>query len=255
LQLQQRIDEIQRVMNKHRKLTDEELIEFQNELRETLDSISNSDEHLLKLSGEFELIHSQLQNEASVLSQLRKETAKKLSPVITNDLRSLGMPDADLSINISKAELGLLGQDRIEIGFTSNKGQQPQDIGKVASGGELSRLMLSVKAEIANTTKLPSIIFDEIDTGVSGDVADKVGQKIKNLSSHLQVLCITHLPQIASKADQHLFVYKAEEEGRTVTRIRELNSSDRIIEIAKMLSTANPTEAAITHAKNLINEK
>jgi DNA repair protein RecN (Recombination protein N) len=242
-------------MNKHRKLTDEELIGFQNELREALNSISNSDEQLIQLSGELELAQSQLQKEASVLSQLRKETAKNLSPVITSELRTLGMPDASLSINISKAEPSALGQDRIEIGFTSNKGQLPQDIGKVASGGELSRLMLSVKAEIANTTKLPAIIFDEIDTGVSGDVADKVGQKIKNLSSHLQVLCITHLPQIASKADQHLFVYKAEEGGRTVTRIRELNHSDRIVEIAKMLSTADPTEAALTHAKNLVNKK
>lgn len=254
-ELQQRVDEIQRVMNKHRKLTDEELIGFQNELREALNSISNSDEQLIQLSGELELAQSQLQKEASVLSQLRKETAKNLSPVITSELRTLGMPDASLSINISKAEPSALGQDRIEIGFTSNKGQLPQDIGKVASGGELSRLMLSVKAEIANTTKLPAIIFDEIDTGVSGDVADKVGQKIKNLSSHLQVLCITHLPQIASKADQHLFVYKAEEGGRTVTRIRELNHSDRIVEIAKMLSTADPTEAALTHAKNLVNKK
>lgn len=254
-ELQQRVDEIQRLMNKHRKMTDEELIGFQNELYETLDSISNSDEQLIQLSGELELVRSQLQKEASVLSQLRKEAAKKLSPVITSELRTLGMPDACLSINISKTEPSTLGQDKIEIGFTSNKGQLPQDIGKVASGGELSRLMLSVKAEIANTTKLPAIIFDEIDTGVSGDVADKVGQKIKNLSSRLQVLCITHLPQIASKADQHLFVYKAEEGGRTVTRIRELNHSDRIIEIAKMLSTADPTEAALTHAKNLVNNK
>lgn len=254
LELQQRVDEIQRIMNKHRKLSDSELIEYLIELRAALDAINNSDEQLMLLSGELELTRTQLEKEASVLSQLRKESAKQISPKITNELHALGMPEAVFSINISKGDLGLLGQDKIEMAFTSNKGQQPQDVGKVASGGELSRLMLSVKSEIANTTKLPAIIFDEIDTGVSGEVANKVGQKIKSLSSHLQVLCITHLPQIASKANHHLFVYKAEEEGRTVTRIRELDKSDRIIEIAKMLSTANPTEAALTHAKNLVNE-
>jgi DNA repair protein RecN (Recombination protein N) len=177
-----------------------------------------------------------------------------VSPILTADLKELGMPDAELSVSLESAERIPTGQDKVEIKFTSNKGQSLQDISKVASGGELSRLMLSLKAEMADNTQLPAIIFDEIDTGVSGDVADKVGVKIKSLSSKMQVLCITHLPQIASKADQHYYVYKEQEEGRTVTGIRPLEKSDRIVEIAKMLSTANPTDAALEHAKNLVEK-
>ena len=127
-----------------------------------------------------------------------------------------------------------------------------QDISKVASGGELSRLMLVIKAEMARNAQLPTVIFDEIDTGVSGDVADKMGLKIRELSSFMQVICITHLPQIASKGMQHLFVYKEEDANRTITRIRVLNIEDRVMEIAKMLSNDSPTEAAISNARHLV---
>ena len=253
--LAERVDEIIRLMTKHRKQSEAELIQYQFELDDKLSSISNSDEQLTLLNGRLEKIESLLQVEADKLSKLRAKEAKRIAPILTTELQQLGMPDAQMSILVDKGERNVNGQDRIEILFTANKGQKAQDISKVASGGELSRLMLSTKSEMASKAQLPAIIFDEIDTGVSGHVADKMGGKIKELSSSMQVLCITHLPQIASKANQHLFVYKEEKGGRTTTGVRELDKTDRIVEIAKMLSNANPTEAALTHAKNLVNEK
>ncbi|MBI1288946.1 MAG: DNA repair protein RecN [Flavobacteriales bacterium] len=255
IRLQERVDEVVRLMTKHRKQSESELIEFQQELEEKLDGIGVSDEQLTLLQAELELAGSKLESEATLLSQLRATAAKNVAPVIESELHELGMPDATLKIELHRTEVNVLGQDGIDIQFTANKGQALQDISKVASGGELSRLMLSVKSQIAKTSQLPAIIFDEIDTGVSGDVANKVGQKIRSLSTLMQVLCITHLPQIASKADQHLYVYKQIEKGKTETKVRELNEQERVVEVAKMLSNANPTEAALTHAKNLLNEK
>ncbi|MCF8278121.1 MAG: DNA repair protein RecN [Flavobacteriales bacterium] len=251
--LEERVDEILRLMTKHRVQSESELIQFQAELDEKLLSINNSDEKLTILNGRLEIAESLLQKEADKLTETRKAEAKRISPILAKELQQLGMPDAQMNILIEPSERSSDGQDRIEILFTANKGQKPQDISKIASGGELSRLMLSVKAEMASKTQLPAIIFDEIDTGVSGDVADKMGGKIKDLSKQMQILCITHLPQIASKADQHLFVYKEEQEGRAVTGVRKLDEAERILEIAKMLSNANPTEAALAHAKNLVN--
>lgn len=255
MELQQRVDEVLRLMTKHRKQSDTELLEFKKELEDKLEGIGVSDEKLTLLLAELELAGSKLESEATLLSQMRTTAAKSVAPIIETELRELGMPDASFSIELFRVEINALGQDGISIKFTANKGQTAQDISKVASGGELSRLMLSVKSQIAKTSQLPSIIFDEIDTGVSGDVANKVGQKIRSLSSMMQVLCITHLPQIASKADQHLYVYKQIESGRTETSVRELNGQERVVEVAKMLSNANPTQAALTHAKNLIEER
>ncbi len=253
--LQERVDEILRLLTKHRKQSEAELIELQEELSDQLEGIGTSDEQLTLLLAELETKGAELEKSAVTLSDLRKKTAKQLAPRIEAELHEMGMPDAQLFIELTRTEINALGQDNIEIKFTSNKGQKLQDISKAASGGELSRLMLAVKSEIAKNAKLPAIIFDEIDTGVSGDVANKVGNKIQDLSERMQVFCITHLPQIASKANQHLFVFKELADGKTITNVRALSSEDRIVEIAKMLSNANPTEAALTHAKNLINDK
>jgi DNA repair protein RecN (Recombination protein N) len=253
--LQERVDGILRLLTKHRKQSESELIELQNELVSQLEGIGASDEQLTLLLAELETKGAELERSATELSELRKKTADRLAPKIQAELHEMGMPDAQLSIDLNRTEITDLGQDNIEIKFTSNKGQKLQDISKAASGGELSRLMLAVKSEIAKNAKLPAIIFDEIDTGVSGDVANKVGNKIQELSERMQVFCITHLPQIASKANQHLFVFKELVDGKTLTNVRTLSSEDRIVEIAKMLSNANPTEAALTHAKNLINDK
>jgi DNA repair protein RecN (Recombination protein N) len=255
LRLQQRVDEILRLLTKHRKQTDAELMQLQTELEQRLQSLSNADEQLTLLNAELETAEAELAKAASALSRSRIDIAQQLSPKLTSALSVLGMPDAQISITVEATDRGFLGQDDIHFGFTSNKGQPLQDVAKVASGGELSRLMLVVKSEMARKAQLPTIIFDEIDTGVSGEVAGKMGEKIRELSTNMQVFCITHLPQIASKADDHLFVYKENTGDKTVTRIRKLDRNERIVEIAKMLSTANPTDAALMHATNLVNEK
>jgi len=255
LRLAERVDEIIRLMTKHRRQSESDLIALQLELDSQLNSISNSDEELTLLNGKLEEADANLQKHADKLSEQRANEAKRIAPILSSELHELGMPDAKLAIELESADRNSSGQDKVNILFTANKGQALQDISKIASGGELSRLMLSTKAEMAKNTQLPAIIFDEVDTGVSGDVADKMGSKIQDLSDNMQVISITHLPQIASKADQHLHVYKEENGGRTVTGIRELNKSDRIVEIAKMLSNARPTEAALAHAKNLVEQR
>ena len=143
--------------------------------------------------------------------------------------------------------------DNITFLFSANRGSDAKELNKVASGGELSRLMLSIKSLVAKLTHLPSIIFDEIDTGVSGEVANKVGSIMEQMGNAMQVITITHLAQIASKGDSHLFVYKEIKAGKTFTKIKKLNKEERVQEIAKMLSTENPTPAAIKNAKELLN--
>lgn len=170
-------------------------------------------------------------------------------------LTELGMPNAELKIgqtSIVNNEFNAYGIDKINYLFSANKGSSLKELHKVASGGELSRLMLSLKSLIAQLTSLPAIIFDEIDTGVSGDVANKVGIIMGRMSEAMQVITITHLPQIASKGNAHLFVYKEEKNKKTYTRIKKLDKAERVIEIAKMLSTQNPSDAAIKNAKELL---
>lgn len=254
LQLQERVDEILRLMTKHRKQSEVELLGLQNELSDQLANITVSDERLTLLHAELEKVGSELDSLGKELTSSRTVVAKELSSTIKLELHQLGMPDAELAISLAPSETTALGQDRIDIKFSSNRGHELQDVSKAASGGEISRLMLSVKSEMAKKAQLPAIIFDEIDTGVSGEVADKVGKKIKSMSERMQVLCITHLPQMASKADQHLFVYKENNGGKTVTKVKELDEQERILEIAKMLSSAEPTETAMTHAKDLIGK-
>lgn len=252
--LQERVDEVLRLMTKHRKHSEVELIEFKNDLEEKLNGIGSSDEELTLILAELEKAGSEMEKLANALTETRKTSAKKLTATVTDELKQMGMPDAQLQIELAREGITALGQDKIGIKFTSNRGQSLQDISKIASGGELSRLMLAVKSEMAKTAQLPSIIFDEIDTGVSGDVANRVGYKIQDLSSRMQVFCITHLPQIAAKASIHLYVFKELVGGKTVTKVKLLTPEERIVEIAKMLSNANPTEEALAHAKNLVRE-
>jgi DNA repair protein RecN (Recombination protein N) len=251
--LQERVDAIHRLLNKHRKQTDSELLELQQGFSEKLQLIERSDTELSSLLSNLAALERQMLVRAEALTKVRAAAAIRLSEQLTSELRALGMPDARLELSVSKKDtIGALGQDNIHVLFSANKGQSMQDIAKVGSGGELSRLMLVIKAEMARNAQLPTVIFDEIDTGVSGEVAERMGLKIKELSSFMQVLCITHLPQIAAKGAHHLYVYKEGEADRTVTRIRPLKGRDRILEVAKMLSSDNPTEAAISHATQLV---
>ena len=166
------------------------------------------------------------------------------------------MPQSVFKVEISDLEdnqLKSTGKDRVQFNFSANAGQEPQPVNKVASGGELSRLMLAIKSIIAETSSLPTIIFDEIDTGISGEIAIKVGEIMENLGTNLQVIAITHLPQIAAKGSSHFKVYKAQNTTGTTTNIGLLNSEERIQEIAQMLGGAKPSDTAFMHAKELLN--
>jgi DNA repair protein RecN (Recombination protein N) len=164
------------------------------------------------------------------------------------------MDNANFKIELQAGdELSASGLDQIRFLFSANKGIGLSDLSKVASGGELSRLMLSLKAIMASKKQLPTIIFDEIDTGVSGDVADKIGAILLKMGQTLQVITITHLPQMASKGGHHLFVYKNDDEDQTVSHIRQLSKEERVVEIAKMLSTSNPTQSALKNARELLS--
>ena len=166
------------------------------------------------------------------------------------------MPNSVLKIQnilLDEDKFNYLGRNKVQFLFSANKGQNPAPMSKVASGGELSRLMLTIKSLLSRHIALPSIIFDEIDSGISGEVALQVGNVIENLSESMQVIAITHLPQIASKGESHYWVYKDDQTDITHTNIRKLTFDERVIEIAKMLSGENPGEAALQHAQELLN--
>ncbi len=248
----QRLDLIYQLEHKFNVDTIEQLLAIQKDLEQKLQQIND-----------YDLVIQQLQDQVNKQTKIVNELAKKLSEKraanklqfekeIMTLLHDLGMPDAVFFIDIKHTELSATGADQVTFMFSANKKMQPQPITKVASGGELSRLMLAIKYIISKSKTLPTIIFDEIDTGVSGKIADKMGNLIKRLSENIQVINITHLPQIAAKADTHLLVYKQSTPEGTITNIKQLNNKERIMEIAKMLSGEKITDSAIEHAKFLI---
>jgi len=179
-----------------------------------------------------------------------------MEATIVELLVQLGIPNAQFKIqNQVLPEPGSYGMDSVKFMFTANRKTDLQDIARIASGGELSRLMLSIKSIISGTLGLPTIIFDEIDTGVSGEIAFRVGKIMKEMSADRQVFAITHLPQVAARGDQHLLVYKNEKESGTITEIRQLDKNDRLVEIARMLSGEQTTDAALANARELMELK
>jgi len=192
--------------------------------------------------------------QAKSISEKRQKAAPKIEKEIKEMLASTGMPDGKLKIEINNAKenLSASGIDSVQYLFTANKGIKPEALSKVASGGELSRLMLSVKALIAKLVALPTIIFDEIDSGISGDVANKVGNLVRKISDNHQVIAITHLPQMASKGDDHFLVYKNTQGNTTTSGLKLLKKEERINEIAKMISGNEITQASLKNAKELL---
>lgn len=251
--LTEKLDAINRLLQKHQLKTVEELIGLKEELSNKLLDFNSLEAEIEKTNKELEQLRKTLMTLAKKMSASRKKSIPKIEKEIASLLSSLSMPNAQLKVEHSESEvLTANGIDKVNFLFSANKGSEFKELNKVASGGELSRLMLSVKSLIAQLTSLPTIIFDEIDTGVSGDVADKVGTIMDQMSAKMQVITITHLPQIASKGESHLFVYKEDKNNKTYSNIRNLNATERVQEIAKMLSTGNPTAAAISNAKELL---
>ena len=257
-EVSERLDLIYKLQKKHRVSSNQELMAIQESLSDKLNSISSSDEELNTLKSEIERLRAELIVLSDTLSASRNEIIPTVENKVKELLTDMEMPNSVLKIEnvlLDEGSLNSSGRNRIQFLFSANKGQEPAPMNKVASGGELSRLMLAIKSLISRHISMPTIIFDEIDTGISGEVALKVGRMMDKLSESMQVITITHLPQIASKGQAHYWVYKDDHEDATHTNIRELNSDERITEIAKMLSGENPGEFALQHAKELLASK
>ncbi|MCC6384430.1 MAG: DNA repair protein RecN [Bacteroidia bacterium] len=254
-QIEQRLDLLNRLMQKHR-LTDSNLLtDKKEEIRNKLESFENTDSEILQLKSEIENEEGDLLKAAERISNRRKEAAIKLENELVKMFPSLGLPQATIQIEVNplnKQEMNYTGIDRIRFLFSANKGISPAELNKVASGGELSRLMLCLKALIAHKKALPTIIFDEIDTGISGETAMKVGSIIREISKNIQVIAITHLPQMAGKGDSHYHIYKETKGKIPATRIFKLNREERIREIARMLTGDHITEAGLKNARELL---
>ena len=232
-----------------------ELLKIKVDIESQLASIDNSDDDISALEQKKKSEGIKLKELAAKLSQTRIKAANQFSSELIEMAKPLGMSNIKFSALVSQNKLTIDGQDSIEFLCSFNKNQSLNPISKVASGGEMSRIMLCIKAIIANCMQLPTIIFDEIDTGVSGDIADRMGEMMKEISDKIQVITITHLPQVASKGLIHYKVYKTDNEQYTTTNIKELSTEERIEELAQMLSGSKINEAAILNAQSLLNQQ
>ncbi|TKG96538.1 DNA repair protein RecN [Puteibacter caeruleilacunae] len=252
--VRERLDLIYDLQQKHRVATVEELLVIENDLREKVECVTGYDDEIASLEKELEAQREVIFVKAEKLSENRMKCVENIQQNVEEMLGHLGMPNAHFKVDLERLEqLGPQGIDRANFLFSANKNATLHEISKVASGGEISRLMLAVKAQLTSSKTLPTIIFDEIDTGISGDVADKMGGILKKMSKGMQVINITHLPQVAAKGDYHYFVYKKDNEDSTQSSIRHLEREERINELAKMLSGEKVTEAALTNARELLN--
>jgi DNA repair protein RecN (Recombination protein N) len=251
--LRDRLDLLNQLQHKHRVASAGELLELLESLREKIRGIESAGERIELLKSEVETLFVQLKSLAQKLSASRKKIIPSVEKRIIRLLSDLKMPDAQFKAELSEKELNENGMDEIAFLFSANKGVPLMPLAKVASGGELSRLMLAVKSSAAKQMKLPLMIFDEIDSGVSGDVALRVGNAMKELALNHQVIAITHLAQIACRADAHFIVTKEQVKGKAVTSLAQLSEEDHILEIAKMIAGGKPSQAAIQNAKELIS--
>ena len=241
------------LQKKHRVSTVGELIAKQSEFEKLLIDVDNCEEEYKALKSKSEAAFGESVKKSEKLTKLRKKVIPEMENHVTEMLKSLGISNAVFKIDMKRSDkYDAKGCDSVTFLFSANKDSVPQEIDKVASGGEMSRLMLALKSLLVKSIKLPSIIFDEIDTGVSGETADKTGDLIKQLSKGTQVINITHLPQIAAKGDSHYLVYKEHTDNATFTRVKRLDEKERIDEIAKMLSGSKITDTAREHARNLM---
>lgn len=255
-EINERLSLIYNLQKKHRVTTNAELLDIQQQLSDKIQQVMFGDEEIIALQKQISSSNAALQKLAGQLPANRLKAIPVIEKQVRQVLAEMGMANAALKIENTIAPAQAFdqnGTDRIRFLFSANKGYALSEMSKVASGGELSRLMLSIKSLIASNTALPTIIFDEIDTGVSGEVANKVGQVMERLAQNLQVITITHLPQIASKGSSHYFIYKDDSLATTYTRIKPLTNNERVLEIAKMLSGDNPGESALQNARELLN--
>ncbi len=250
----QKLQLLYTLQKKHQVETVGELLHIKEDLDSKAFLSSDIDNQIIKLEKEIHEKKNSLDKLGLQISKSRVEVAPKLVIRLTDILAQLGMPNAQFKFEINHQENYFsTGKDEIQLLFSANKGSDFGLLKKVASGGEMSRIMLAVKSVLSVDTKLPTIIFDEIDTGISGEIANKMAEIMKVMSKEMQILAITHLPQIAAKGQFHYKVFKTIKENTTISEIKLLNSNDRILEIAEMLSGKNMSESAVNHAKALLN--
>lgn len=248
-----KLQQLYSLQKKHNVDSVEELLTLQDKLEKEVATSENAEEETAALAQEIEKVKNKLANQGDKLMKSRKKVVPQFIASIQEILQKLGMPDAQIKIDIKQStDFSPLGTDEMHWLLSANKGGRFQELRKSASGGELSRITLAIKSILAKFSKLPTLIFDEIDTGVSGDIAQKMGSIMSDMAQHLQVISITHLPQIAAKGDHHFKVYKEIVKGVTQTTITRLNPEDRISELAEMLGGKEKSSSAIAHAKSLL---
>jgi DNA repair protein RecN (Recombination protein N) len=251
-QINERLSIGYKLMKKHGVNTTAELLLIQRHLEDKMQDRLQAEESIAVGEKEVARLLQEMKKKATALSKGRQAQTGPLEEQVNRLLKQVGMPNARLKVQVQAAEPGLSGMDAIEFLFDANKSNRYEPVRKVASGGELSRLMLCIKSLVAESIDLATLIFDEIDTGISGEAARQVGIILKSLSKKRQVICITHQPQIAGKADAHYFVYKEVKGEAIKTRIRLLDQDERITAIARMLSGEKPTAAALENAREMV---
>ncbi len=251
-----RIDLIYSLQQKHRVGSEAELIALRDKYSDQLQTITTGDERIVALERHIADLRSAALQRADAIHAARTKAVPAIESELSATLAELGMPSARFTVDVAaQEELLPSGRDRVSFLFSANAGIAPQPVEKIASGGEISRVMLALKALVARSMQLPTIIFDEIDTGVSGQIADAMGRIISDLSRSMQVINITHLPQVASKGKTHFVVYKEDTLLGALTSIRQLSARERVDEIAKMLSGSTVTSAAVEQARCLLDAK
>lgn len=251
-EVEERLNLLYDLLRRHKVETVEELIAIRDDMKKQVQGIDLGDETLQALELAAKRAKKDALDLAAEISKSRHAEAVRFAKTLKERALPLGMKNLQCEITVRDTELSPTGIDHVEFLFAFNKNQPLLPVGNTASGGEISRLMLSIKSIVADKMQLPSIIFDEVDTGVSGDVADRMGELMRQIAANIQVITITHLPQVASKGHSHYKVFKEDTENATVTRIKELDSDERVKELAVMLSGTSVNEAALANARSLL---
>lgn len=250
-QIESRLDVIHKLRRKYGATCDD-ILEYLDKAKKELDDIEFADDHLERLKGKLKKAEKQAWDAALVLRKNRQETARNLSERILTELAQLDMPRVQFQCQFQEQELGSTGADAVAFYMSANAGEALKPLSKVASGGELARIMLAMKNVLAEKDQVETLIFDEVDTGVSGRAAQKVAEKLRSVAAHKQVLCVTHLPQLAALADTHLLIAKSERDGRTYTTVTPLDLEGRKRELARIIGGANITETTLKSAEEML---
>jgi DNA repair protein RecN (Recombination protein N) len=251
-QIRERLSKIYQLQKKHGVQSVEELMTIESLLADKVFQFQNLDESLAQAELVFRDSEKSMLECGKILSQKRKSCFESFENALQKLLSELGMENAKIKLEIQSISPSVSGLDEVEILFSANKGGIPQPLKKVASGGEFSRLLFAIKYLMADKMALPTLIFDEIDTGISGEVALQMVRMMKDISENHQVICITHLPQVAAKGESHYFVYKDNSSDKTISKIKLLQQEERVLELAKMIAGANPSASALASAKELL---